>query len=418
MKKLIAMLLSMIMIMAMGMTAMAEDTATVTNSVVFDDASTMTFTTDLLMSETAITAPTVDFTYTISTGDIVGTTGTETVTAPEITTIGFSPASDSVDPASSDVQTLSKDVTVDFSGVTWPTTGIYHYTITATDRSSVSGVVMDTDDTREIYVYVLEDETTTGSYYIENIIMTTTVLEDTTVENSEANVTEGGTKSSGFLNGYGIDPDIDPDDSDDPDDQDPDDQDPDDSNPDAAYEDFLVTLNVEGNMADRDKDFTIAITSTEGIEDGMIFTVQKSSGDIFYIQWDESNSKFVEVTYSGTTWTEGSDFTAFALKDGETFTVYSVVAGMGFKTTITDEDNYTIYSCQDAEDKSTDEVLALNNRITQDGTNESNNYTPTYAQVIPETGVILELLPFVLIVLFAGALITFRVAKSSRRRAR
>lgn len=371
---------------------------------------TMTFTTSLLMSETAITAPEVDFTYTISTGDIYGTDSVETVTAPTITTTAFT-TEDSVDPTAEGVQYLSKNATVTFDTTTFTTTGIYHYTITATDMSSVDGVVMDDDTTREIYVYVLEDEHTTGSYYISNIVMTTAEIASTTVTAGVLDDTAANEKSEGFINGYGINPDSDPGTGDDPD---------------EVYEDFIVTLNVDGNMADRNKDFTIAITSTSGISDGTIFTVTDEDGDTQYIKWDATNSKFITVTYTAAagetpaSWTEGNEFSTISLKDGETYTIHSVVNDMVFVTTITDADNYTIYSNIDSENKSADETLVLTNTINTQNQNEndSNNYIPTYDLTIPDTGVLIDFLPFVLIVLISAGVIVLRVATSRRKRAK
>ncbi len=406
MKKMLATLMSFVFVCSVcSITVLAvENSVTVSNN-------TMTFKTELLMSETAITAPAVDFTYTISTGDIYGTATVETITAPTIKTEAFT-TSDFVDPtvATTTAQTLSKDVTVDFSNITWTTTGIYHYTITATDMSSVAGVVMDDQTTREIYVYVVESSTA-GTYEISNIIMTTAaitdiaVTEDTTTTPSTYSLTNA-TKSTGFLNGYGVDPAKDPDDDDD-----------------DTYENFIVTVNVAGTMADKTKDFTVAITSTSGITTGTIFTVTDEDKNTEYIQWNGTN--FVTATYTAGsdgavgTWAYGTDEAlSILLKDGETYTIHSVVNNMVFKTTITDEDNYTIYSNIDGATNSTDEVLILTNPIVADGTNDSNNYTPTYDLTIPDTSVILDILPYVIMVLLAAAFITIRIAvsiKKSRR---
>lgn len=374
----------------------SEDDVTVANSV-------MTFETVLLMSDTAITAPEVTFEYTISTGDIYGTTATEAITGATPSSATFS-TSDALAPDAID-RTFTVDTTVDFSDVEFTTTGIYHYTLTAA-ASTVDGIVMDGDETREIYVYVVNGDYDSGNdtypLVIENIVMTTNEITSTTVTDEVLDST-GSTKSSGFVNGYGIDPDEDPSDS---------------NVDDSAYEDFTITVNVDGNMADSNKDFTIALTSTDGISDGTIFEVTDEDGGTVYIKWN--SSKFVTATYDSenSTWTTGDDL-SIALKDNETYTIHSVVATMEFQTTITDEDNYTIYSAMDKDATSlTGTYATLENTIeTQETTNinDSNNYVPTYDLTIPETGVILEFLPFALMVLIAGGLVTLRVVKTTRK---
>lgn len=401
MKKFLAVLLSGIMVMAMGLTGMAV------NSVVFESTDdTMTFTTDLLMSDTAITAPDVTFVYTIALGD-GGDFDDNTeiftgITGATVESVTFSP-DDALAPGATD-RTFTDDVEVDFSEVDWTAPGIYHYTITAT-ASTVDGIVMDDDNTREVYVYVVydEEETESDTLIIKNIIMTDDAATTTAVTEGEDGADDflnEVTKSEGFVNGYGIDPDEHPSNTTDT----------------IEYENLIITNTVEGNMADRDKAFTVTLTAdSDTIDTGTIFEVANTNtGSTEYIRWD--GTYFVTTIYdNGWSTDAGSEALVFHLKDGESYTIYSVVANMEFTTTMTDEDNYTILSQIDTDTKSTDEVRVLTNKINADGVDDSNNYFPNYDLTIPDTGVILELLPFVLIVLFAGALMVIRFTKATRR---
>lgn len=414
MKKLFVSAMSILLMMScMVISTFAED---VENSVAYG-SNVMTFDTVLVLSDTAMSAPEVDFKYEITAGVAQSFTDdtTNQVTAVSagidadkitLTTTAFT-TNDTIAPSATD-RTITKKVTVDFSGVVWSAPGIYHYTISAT-ASTVAGVVMDEQTTRDVYVYVTSSD---DGYVIENVILTTEQIASTTVSDSTADAT----KSSGFMNGYGVYPGTDPT-----------------PEADETYINFVIDNHVKGNMADKYKDFTVSLSVESGVDEGTIFQVN-DNGTISYIAYDGEN--LVKATYDEdeAKWIFESDAITFDLKHGESYTIYSVVDGMEFKAVMSDEDNYTVLSMyyddpydEDHEDWSEDEQLSYTQMVsiptsdtptttietTDTSLEQGISFQPNYDEIIPETGVIIDFLPYVFMVLLAGGLLILRVFKST-----
>ncbi len=448
MKKLLATLVAM----ALALTICASTVLAATNSVTYS-SNVMTFVTQLNMSSTAITAPEVTFDYEIYdapsavfiTGDDSFTQIYNGVGASEIV-IGSAAFSTSDILAQDNDATnnyFTKDVTVNFSDVTFTATGIYHYQILA-QITDVDGITMDSNYFRHVYVYVIEGDSA-GDYVISTIIMTETELASTDTYTGEDGVKYAyAAKSTGYTNAYAAGVTTDPE-----------------TNPtptpipttipgatptpvatpepptaDAsptpiptaapstapgfdAYQDFVVTFETAGNMADSSKDFTFALTDTdgatvEGIDDGTIFAVSYNNATV-YMQYT-TNDGFQIGTLTGTEFSADADATAaFLLSNGEGFTILSVVAGMTFEVTATAVDNYDVsYKTYEVEDPDDDWVdgLVFSNAVDEEtADDEGISFKGYYAQLIPETGVILQILPFALMVLVAGGFIAIRFVK-------
>ncbi len=203
-----------------GMTAMPAMAAV--------DASTgITFTKTINMAAAADgTVPSATYSYTVKAGEAKVATATSPaikagVGTPTIANVVFTP-SDTVSSG-----TVSKDVTVSFSGITFPTAGIYRYVITETNPR-VAG--LETGNANTIYLDVYVTNANGGGVEISNYIMSTSA-DAPTYGTANAPTYVTGTKYTGDEDIY------------------------------TTYT-LTVTKNVEGTMADMTQKFGIDVDFT------------------------------------------------------------------------------------------------------------------------------------------------------------
>lgn len=487
-KRLIAGVLSAAMLLSVSSTLAFANSVTV-GDVVDDDTTyanaSMTFDSVMYLSDDAISAPNVTYTYTLIAGAIGAYTSNETTTkiyAGVLTDITTSATAEftTSDYATAE-HTVTKEVTFDFSSLLTNVTeaGIYHYVITETikddDVTAATAAIIknESDQTRNVYVYVEYELNTDGKTYdlvISQIIMTTDAIvgaddgEVTYDDDAETDgLTDQNKKSEGFNHSYGT--------STDPNDPEEEPEDPDT----FTSETFIVTDIAKGTMANRSKDFTFTLSATV-IEAGSVlkytdedggegYLIMGSSGE-FYIAEQSTDDETGVVSYDIATDGDGYNLTLnnFLMNSGESVTIYGVPETAVFTATITDPlaDGYTFwdrdhdadfggdawsltelvdsvytrtYTIQDLDsiqgiDFAT--VKGADDTVDDDGDDlpEKNGDDPddpdegeetdddkdiVYTDAYPETGVVLDLAPYAVMVLLAGAFIGFRVFKAARR---
>ena len=209
MKKLLALIMALAMVLSLSATASAaENNQDARFSVVFKLANDGTI------------SPEETFTFTFSNGTV--TDAANGVSAPPISPVTIDFAEGAATAAG-----VTKQVTVPLSGITWPSVGIYTYDVKQT-AGSTAGVSYD-NKTLKMKVTVALDENTgdDAKYYVA--FVTTTIA-----DGNGDGITD--VKSGSFKNTY-------------------------------SAGSLAVTKNVTGNMGDRNKYFDVKITVSDG-EDG------------------------------------------------------------------------------------------------------------------------------------------------------
>ncbi len=473
-KRLMAGVLSAAMMLSVGGSlAFAASSGSDTSSEgIYNDDQTMTYTTTMYLGADAINAPIIYLYDQLSAGDAgdyVQTVDGVTTTTPiyqgvttgttginwDKETIGF--VSTNYD---SGVNTLSK--TVSFAGVPFPAAGIYHYVLTETVDEDLTpdAVVVEQDQTRDIYVTVSND--TDGNFVVTNIIMTMEDITDSTATFQ---------KSTGFIHTYGIAPGIDDDGKEYPDIS-------------GATQDFVITDTAKGTLAVYTKDFSFATVSAEGMSANVVFKVENgydaNGNAIEYIYKNLSENTLYVATYtdSYSASTDGDaifaqNYTTNAYLPTEQEAVFymdsnsdpviikNVIEGMTFAVTISDPDNentYTFYA-RDYDDDYTSTYnpdndntwaewsdlatvggsVTATNTYKEDvdtdyATNEGIDFTTvngtevggtdgdpddkgiTYdAGGFPSTGVVLDLAPYAIMMVLALGAISLRFVRVARK---
>lgn len=427
MKKILAIVISSLLLFSTMAFTVSADTANVTGgnsgdggadvsnseleTVTFDTGK-MTFTTTLNMSSTAITAPNVTFTYTLSAIASVENTANPqySVTSGVLPTTADYTASFTTADFKDSTGCVTEKITIDFTTAEYTSEGIYGYKIVATANVD-SGIIMDTNTIRYIYVYVEDGDTIDDNFVVSEIIMYSAKAYATDTTDDESTDTVA-LKSAGFVNSYGVVANGNNNNQ------------PGDANG-TATNDFIVTAIADGLGADHNKEFTYTLTSdSSSIDEGTIFEVTTDSGTV-YIKYNSTDNKFYVVTTSdsGVTYEQAEGASSvFTLCSTDSYTIHSVVEGMSFTATITDETGYTMTNREYGSDEDWD--ISTNDF---DGTSvipEPATTTVTtglefltyYDLAIPDTGVILQYLPFVLLGVLALGFVSFKVYRLSAKK--
>lgn len=468
-KRLIAGVVSAAMMLSIGSTlAFAVDGDYETGEFV----DTVTVNSIMNLSEDAVSAPNVTYTYTLTAGDPEtytetdaekGTTTSFGIYAGELNGVTITSDTDDTasittgDSASTSIKTtvsfyntdyatdntVEKELEIDFSalveGADALPAGMYHYVLTESTDSTLDTLVNDSTTTRHIYVTILNNAN--GGVYISYTKMVDASYVDDEVTALKSDSYE---HSYGIYNDDGTTP-----------------TDPGEAGGTGAV--FIVTDTAFGTYADHSKDFTFSIVATTGaatdgetyISEGSVFKLSDgtyimigTNGVAYVADYDE-NPEEGEEPYTITT------STAYQyLSSAENFSILGVADGMTFTVTITDptDDGYSFYARLAEVDYSyttADEMNAWAEAYTYTATFGENTIedatvdvegidfaTVRGADVIdetdptadddkgieytsggyPDTGVILEFAPFVLMVLAAGAFIGFRVYTTIKKK--
>ncbi len=209
MKKFLAILLSIVMLLSMGVVGasamiVSANTPAVSDDVVLD-GTTMYFNSTMNLSSNGISAPNVTYTYTLesaveccywedadtgegyfyyfdyyydeATGETINRAGNSNLTydyayisegvGSDITTSVTFTTSDYAD---SD-HTIVKTAGIDFSSITFTDPGIYHYTLTETAENEVAGLYNQYYNVCDVFVTVKYSDVETLECSIDNVIM-------------------------------------------------------------------------------------------------------------------------------------------------------------------------------------------------------------------------------------------------------
>ncbi len=364
----------------------------------------------LNLSDDAVSAPSLSYTYTLTDGEqhtyssvdatnvviFAGDADVEASTTEETVTYAVT------DYATTD-HTVTKTIEISFLSSAYTVAGVYHYVLTETTDSTLSTLVNDADSTRDIYVTVLTDAE--GELYVSKVIMTTEQLSDTTYA-----------KSSSYTHSYGIDPD---------------EANP--GTPGSESTDFIVSEYTFGTLANKDQLFDFDITTTA--EAGTVYKTSTEdqyiivgSDGVLYIADQKTDEETGVISYEATTFT-----LEVALADGDTFTILSVGADESFTVTISEPSELgysfenrvygeTSWAINEAFatytiDGEGAEVQGLDFAAVKgsDPGDEEDDDDIDYTGSLPDTGVILEFTPYILMVLLAAAYLALRVFKTGKK---
>lgn len=308
--------------------------------------------------------------------------------APDLdTTISFAATDDDSTTATDGLIKITKETGDIFDGKTFPAAGVYTYTVLETGEDAV-GYGMDySEATYTMNVYVKNKADETGTYVYS--VTTTQNTDDSGAETGtkvdpEPGDTPGEGNGFAFVNSYTQGR----------------------GNPEDPESNALeISKTVAGEYGDHTKEFTFNVTLTkaalaEAPEDGYVGKV----GDTEY--------KFVPGTA-----------TTVTMKHGDELTFKELPAGTKYTVTETGTENYTA-SAVTVENAGTPENapaveeganLTVSDKLVGAKGNNSTAFTNTYddASVTP-TGIIINNLPFVILIVVAAAGISLYVI--SRRR--
>lgn len=469
-KRLIAGVLSAAMMLSIGSTlAFAA-----VGNVAYDDDTGMTFDSVMNLSKDAVSAPNVTYTYTLTGLDnVTAYTDNDATSYNFVNSSTFVPSTTeqtavfSILDYATSTNTVTKTVTFDFKTVNYTEPGVYVYQIEEAADVTMDTLYNESNQTRYVYVTVKNDDATGATVSVTNILMTTAGI-DSIIVSDDGKVTTTTEKSDGYTHSYGVEPTVTPDEDEDPEDEDEDEDDtvePGEPGGTSTLQGYAISFVTMGDMANANKDFTFTPTVATGVADGTIFKVGTNSY-VIYSDGSTGNVKVDEdvvaeglyfitlsTTTTGATYiiitdddTDSgySEFT-FTLSDDKEYIIYGVTDGMSFTTTISDaaSDGYSFYSrayedvvgtewnesdnhtgTADATFNTTEgsafvAVRGADDTLNRDGTDEDDKIDDDdgikYTSAFPETGVVLDLLPYVVMVALAGAFIAFRVVKSARK---
>ncbi len=474
-KRLLAGALSAAMLLSVSSSLAFADASDPTDNL---DGADYTFTSTMSIGDGAITAPAFSYTYAIASADAetytITDNGVSTTTyvlagaadsaiISESATTGTSASSDtaSVDIAfDAGVYTdskLEKTVYINFDATVFTAAGIYHYTLTETGEENTDGVVNQSEAKRVYDIYVTVVNTATeGTFAIEDIDMYTGAV----TLNDESTAFANPTKADGYIHTYGIE-DVE--------------GEPNPTPTDGATQDFVVTDIAKGLMASKSKNFSFAtVTLLDADESlkGMIFSVTDAylatedgtlGAQVNYVYVGADGVLYVATESEGSYDTTSTTKATFALSSGDTFTIENVIEGMTFQVTISDPltegylfyareyDEYYVAKADGDENEgqnaawtslaetSTDvpSVATYQNTVDADYTNSDDsidNEGIDFATVLgddadegddkginypqdsfPDTGVVLDLAPYAIMMVLALGAISFRFVRVARK---
>ena len=183
MKKLIAFIAALVMIFMLSLTAEAANLGESGLVSLTTEDRTIVIKKDIIAynpAESDVHAPAISYSYTIASGssgkNVKDANGisTTTLAGPEGATITDSltwTASETLQTASGG-KANTKTITADFSGVTFPSAGVYRYKITETATYTNTGVTDENSHTRYLDVYV-KNAATAGTFEIYGYVLFT-----------------------------------------------------------------------------------------------------------------------------------------------------------------------------------------------------------------------------------------------------
>lgn len=373
-RKMLGVLLAGTMVMGMGATAMAQEPQAGTE----ESPATASVTKELQFAEGVVT-PDVDFTFDFTAKSFEGSAALPTETPDLDTTISYEGTE--TGSTSDGLTTVVKETGNIFADKTFPAAGVYEYSVVET-ASRVEGM----DDSQAEYtmkVYVKNGEEGT---YVYSVTVNQEKNDEGGTGTGKVDPEQPETPGTGngfrFVNVYTEQGGIDPDD------------------PDAKA--LTISKTVEGKYGDHTKDFTFNVTLTKAATAS-----------------DESYTGYVgDERY---TFVPGTS-TEVTLKHGEALTFDRLPVGTKYTVVETGTENYTgsavvtegevITNVNDAQKGAN---LTVSNKLVKAGANNSTAVTNTYddASVTP-TGIIINNLPFILLIVAAAAGIALYAV--SRRR--
>lgn len=324
MKKILAMLLAVMMLLSVASVAMAED---------FTDSDTKTFSKEYkLDGDSTALSPAETFSFSAVTFESATDTGvgyTEAWAKANVPTI------DSVSYAKGDAGSTNKTKNFTITLPTYPCVGIYTYQFTENDNNT-AGV----------------------TYRTTPIRLVVTVINDGTVRVAAVHCeSANATKSGKFENTY-------------------------------SAGKLSVMKTVTGTMGDKNKEFEIKVTFTAPEGDKVMSDIAYNDGTAATIAGDGWTTKTVTIN----------------VKHDETVTFTNIPAGVTYKVEETDaaltNENYTV-SYNNAEGtiagNATQETVVTNNK-----------------NGIIDNGVMLDSMPYVLVLAVVGAAVIALIAKKRR----
>lgn len=250
--------------------------------------------------------------------------------------------------------TLSKNLTLKAQVNAFKHAGVYKYTLTATQTTTVPDVTVD-NTVRNVYVYVKNNTAYTG-YEIAAVTMAK-------ADNTQA-------KTETFTHSYLFE-------GDNPD-------------PESKSAQLLLSKTVTGAFGNRATpfDFTVTVSNSTGTKYHYVLC-----------NWDEAQGKYIETTTTGLIDKDGTS--PIKLQHNQAIKIYGLQAGDGWNIVEAEAPEYTttIEASSGTPDNSTrtanGSVVTAEDDITVKYTNDRANVTPT--------GVLLNVAPYALMVIIAVA---------------
>jgi hypothetical protein len=174
---------------------------------------------------------------------------------------------------------------------------------------------------------------------------------------------------------------------------------------------LTVKLNTAGNVADRTKEFPVNITVTKtALETGTpsyTVVVKDNSGALKTSNGNDT------LTDGKVTLTSGTEATIY-LKNGESFEVQGLLIGTGF--TVNDANTDTNYTVSAESDVSEQISIASDTKIVSGKLTQKTalTFTNTYEKML-DTGIIINNLPFLLLIIVAVLGIVYFAVSRKRR---
>ncbi len=336
--------------------------------------------------------------------------------------------------------------------------GVYHYVITEEcSDDSLAGLI---NGATTLHLYLTFENPTDGTNAIEvtKVTLTETELTYDVISGSDYTDNEDAYKVDGFVHSYGIAGTVEDDDEDGDGEDEGEDEDEEDpvvtpGTDSSASQYFIVTESTRGTLinANREFDFfTLGVaetvdTGSTASQAGAVYKVVDETDTIinYLIIASDGTLQVATVTYEsdGTTIksfaASGSEPT-YQMKDGDSYTVLGVVEGMTFTVTASggESDSYAhYYRDYDSESGTdwtavTDEAANTTYTVDDDYTtsggfefvtikgetdNEGDDNGLNWQAAFIDTGVVLDLAPYAIMMVLALGAISFRFVRVARK---